>query len=356
MMEEKNKSKQFVLIVDDVEANRFTLRDIIQEMGLSPVLTENGQQALKFAEKHLPQLIILDIAMPGMDGYEVCRKLKEDVNTREIPIVFISAYDDAKDVVKGFELGGSDYITKPFIAEIVKARVGLHLKLTETRLEMSDINRQLQISIKQQLKQMEIEKRNVLYALTRVARENAGYDTEHMERMKRNSKLLAEAMQLSERFSDTISDGFIQTLEMAAPLCDLGNVSIPTHILQKQDKLTAAEWTIMETHTSVGARILEDVRNTGDYNDFLQLSWEIALNHHENWDGSGYPNKIKGEEIPLSAQIIAVASSFCALTEDRMYRKAFSVEEAIGEMEKDSGIKFNPDIFRILKMIYKRLE
>lgn len=356
MTEEKNKPKQFVLIVDDVEANRFTLRDIILEMGLSPVLTENGPQALKFAEKHLPQLIILDIAMPEMDGYEVCQKLKENVNTREIPIVFISAYDDAKDVVKGFELGGSDYITKPFIREIVKARVGLHLKLTETRLEMKDVNRQLQSSVKQQLQQMEIEKRNVLYALTRVARENAGYDAQHMERMKRNSKLLAEAMQLSDRFSDIISDAYIQTLELAAPLCDLGNVSIPTHILQKQEALTEQEWDIMKTHTTVGARILDDVRNTGDYNDFLQISWEIAMNHHENWDGTGYPNHIKEEEIPLSAQIVSVASAFCALTEKRMYRNAYSAEDAIIEMEKEAGKKYNPEIFKIIKMIQRRLE
>ncbi len=354
-MVEQNKGKNIVLIVDDVESNRFALRDIVLDMGLSPVLTESGAQALRFLEKHQPLLIILDIAMPEMDGFEVCSRLQENVDTKDIPIIFISAFDDAKDVVKGFELGGSDYITKPFIPEVVKARVGLHLKLTQTRQEMLEINRQLKTSVAQQLSQMEIEKRNVLYALTRVARENAGYDEMHMERVKRNSKLLAEAMQLSELFADTISDSYIQTVELAAPLCDLGNVAIPTHILQKQESLDSEEWELMKTHTLVGARVIADVKNTGDYNDFLQISWEIALNHHENWDGSGYPNQISGSEIPLSAQIVAVASAYCSLTEKRVYREAFSGEQAVEELLQDAGTKYNPEIVKVMKMIYKRM-
>lgn len=354
-MMEANKGKQMILVVDDVESNRFSLRDIILEMGLQPVLTENGAQALRMVEKHPPQLIILDIAMPVMDGYEVCQILKSNVETRDIPVIFISAFDDAKDVVKGFEIGGSDYVTKPFIPEVVKARINLHLKFTETQQEMKEMNRHLQVSVKQQLGQMEIEKRNVLYALTRVARENAGYDVAHMDRIRRNSKLLAEAMQLSGLFSETISDQFIETLELAAPLCDLGNVAIPTHILQKKASLNDEERKIMQTHTLVGARILQDIKDNGDYNDFIQISWEIALYHHENWDGSGYPNGISGEEIPVSAQIVSVVSDFCALTENRFYRGSYAAEKAIEIMETESKERLNPDIFHILKLIRKRL-
>ena len=156
-MESKgNKAVPRILIVDDVEANRFILRDVITDMGYQPVLTENGIQALKMVQHIKPQLIILDIAMPELDGYEVCQKMKENPDTREIPIIFISAFDDPADIVKGFSIGGEDYITKPFIPEVVKARVGMHLKLYEANRNMMEMNRQLQVSVSAQLKQIEM--------------------------------------------------------------------------------------------------------------------------------------------------------------------------------------------------------
>ena len=159
MAEVKAREIPRILIVDDVETNRFVLRDIISDMGYQPVLTENGTQALKMIQHIRPQLIILDIAMPEMDGYEVCQQLKADPTTREIPIIFISAFDEPSDIVKGFSLGGEDYVTKPFIPEVVKARVGMHLKLYEANRNMMEMNRQLQVSISEQLKQMEMELR-----------------------------------------------------------------------------------------------------------------------------------------------------------------------------------------------------
>ena len=179
--EQTSKSAPLILIVDDVETNRFVLRDIIAEMGYRPVLTENGLQALKLVERHKPQLIILDVAMPEMDGYEFCQIMKQNANTREIPIIFISAFDDPVDIVKGFNLGGEDYITKPFIPEVVKARISIHLKLSETSKNLADMNRKLQTSISEQLRQMEQEKKNVLYALLRVVQERDDYDKLQME-------------------------------------------------------------------------------------------------------------------------------------------------------------------------------
>lgn len=354
--EQTSKAAPLILIVDDVETNRFILRDIIAEMGYRPVLTENGLQALKLVERHKPQLIILDIAMPEMDGYEFCQIIKGNANTRDIPIIFISAFDDPTDIVKGFNLGGEDYITKPFIPEVVKARIGLHLKLSESTKNLADMNRKLQTSITEQLKQMELEQKNVLYALLRVAQENACYDKLHMERLSHNARILTEAMQLSPKFSGMISDKYIETIELAAPLCDLGNMAIPTEILQKGEDLSEEESKVMQRHTTIGARILGDIQKTGDYNDFMEMSLNIVSFHHENWDGSGYPERRKGEEIPLSAQIVATASEYCALTEDRSYRKAHCMEEAFEIMEKDAGVKFNPDIFAILKKIYRQLK
>jgi len=344
-----------ILIVDDVEANRFVLRDIITEMGYQPILTENGMQALRMIQ-HMPiRLVILDIAMPEMDGYEVCQKIKENQDTRDIPVVFISAFDDPADIVKGFNLGGEDYITKPFIPEVVKARVSMHLKLYDANRTATEMNRQLQISITEQRKQMEAERRSVLYALLRVARENACYNDSFMDRLSYNCRILTEAMQLSAMFGYLISDNYVNTIELAAPLCDLGNMAIPTYILQKEGVLTPEENLTMQTHTVSGARILRDIGNTGIDNDFIRTAVEIANYHHENWDGSGYPDRKKADEIPLSAQIVGVVSAYCALTEKRSYREAFSQEKAINIMECDVEKKYNPDIFWILKKIVRQL-
>lgn len=350
-----NKDIPRILIVDDVEVNRFVLRDIITEMGYLPILTENGAQALKMVQRLRPQLIILDIAMPEMDGYEVCEKLKSDPITREIPIIFISAYDEPEDIVKGFELGGEDYITKPFIPEVVKVRVGMHLKLYEANRNMMEMNRQLQVSVSEQRKQIEQERRSVLYALIRVARENAFYDEEYMDRLSYNCRILTEAMQLSAQFGHLISDKYVDTIELAAPLCDLGNMAISTDILQKRGLLTPQENAIMRTHTTTGARILRDIGEAGNNNSFIRMAVEIANYHHENWDGSGYPEGRKGNEIPLSAQIVAVAGAYCALTEDRTYREAFEQAGAFEVLEREAESKFNPDIFWILKKIVRQL-
>jgi putative two-component system response regulator len=351
----QNSRTPRILIVDDVDTNRFILKDIIEEMGYTPVLTENGEQALKIVQRHALALIILDIAMPGMDGFEFCRILKADANTRDIPIIFISAYNEPADVVKGFELGGADYITKPFIPEVVRARVSLQLKLAEATGNLQELNRKLQVSMKEQVRQIEQGKRVVLYALTRVAKENAAYDEKYMNRLSKNCRILSEAAQLSPQFEDVVSDTFIETIEKAAPLCDLGNVAIPTQILQKEDFLTPQERDIMQTHAQMGAQILQDIEEEGDYNGFISMSREIAHYHHENWDGSGYPEGLKGDEIPLSAQIVSVSSAYSALTEGHICRKVYDKEEALMILEADAGSKYNPKLIEILGKIKRQL-
>lgn len=350
-----NKDAPRILIVDDVEENRVVLRDIILDMGCLPILTENGIQALKMVERYCPQLIISDVAMPEMDGYELCRQIKENADTRDITIVFISAFDDPADIVNGFDVGGEDYITKPFIPAIVKARVGVHLKLAEAKNSMREINRQLQTSVSEQLRQMELEKKNVLYALLRVTRESAGYDAEYMERVCYNCRTLAEAMQLSVEFGTMISDNYIETIGLVAPLCAIGMVAIPSDIVQKQETLTPEEEKVWQSHTVVGARILGDIKDLGDYNDYIQMAADAANFHHENWDGSGYPSGKRGEEIPLVAQIIAVVHAYCTLTDAKKTKNPLEREAALTVMEADAGKKYNPEIFRILKKISRQL-
>lgn len=353
--ENVNREAPRILIVDDVEENRFVLRDIILDMGYLPISTENGIQALKMAERYRPQLIISDVAMPEMDGYELCRKIKENADTRDIPIVFISAFDDPSDIVRGFNIGGEDYITKPFIPEVVKARVGVHLKLSEAKQDMLEINRQLQTSVSEQLRQMELEKKNVLYALLRVVRESVGYDAAYMERVCYNSRTLAEALQLSVEYSPLISDRYIDTIELAMPLGGIGKVAIPSNIMQKAENLTPEEQALRQKHTVIGAQILGDIKDLGDYNDYIQIAADIAHYHHENWDGTGYPNGKSGNEIPLAAQIAAVVHAYCALTDEKKTKNPLEREEALAVMEADAGKKYNPEIFGILKKISRQL-
>lgn len=344
-----------ILIVDDIETNRFALKNIIEDMGYQPILAESGKQTLRMLERILPDLILLDISMPEMDGYELCHILKQDLRTRNIPIIFISAYDDPQDVLKGFEVGGADYVAKPFIPEVVKARVNAHIKLSVSNRSVLEQNRKLQVTVVEQLKQIEEGKKSVLYALLMVVRKNASYDEDHMERIQYNCKVLAQAMQLSPKFEHLISDTFVETIEIAAPLCDLGNVGISLEILQKKSRLTEEETAMMQKHTLIGYQILEDIKNDNDYNDFLAMSQEIALYHHENWDGSGYPYGKKQNEIPLSAQIVALIGNYCALTEQRSFRDAFDREETLKIIEADAGKKFNAELVDICRRIARQL-
>ena len=344
-----------ILVVDDVEANRFYLRDIIHQAGYMPVLTESGAQALKVMERMEIDLVILDVAMPDMDGFEVCHRIKENVQTREIPIIFSSALDKPQHIKQGFACGGADYITKPFIPDIVKARINIHLQLYKTTRQLQDMNHKLQLSVIEQLRRVEKEKKNVLYALLRVARENAAYDEKHMERISKNCRVLAEAMQLTKEYADVISDVYVDTIELAAPVCDIGNVAVPTEILQKTDRLTSEENHIMQRHTEVGERILQGIEEEDQGNDFIQMSKDIVKYHHENWDGTGYPTGISGEQIPLSAQIVNIVTSYCALTEERSYRSAFSKEDTFAIMKKEAQTKFNPQLYEVLFLIRRQL-
>lgn len=347
---ERDTGKGKILIVDDVETNRIILEEIIKDMGSQPILAENGEMALELIKEDCPQLVLSDISMPGMDGYELCKILKGNEKTKNIPIIFISAFNDPEDIVEGFLRGSEDYITKPFIPEVVQARVGVHLRLYEAKRELMEMNRRLQISVNEQLKQMEQEKKNILYAMAGIAAKNSLYEDAHMERLKNNCRTLAQGMQLSPLFEEKISDTYIDTIELAAPLCDIGNIGVPKEILTK-DELTGEETVTMQEHTIIGAKLLSDLHGSSDYNDFISISTDIAHYHHENWDGSGYPEGLKRDEIPLAAQIVSLIERYCMLTE----KGACSKEEALAVLKEEAGVKFNPDIFGICCKISRQL-
>ena len=347
---EQDSDGEKILIVDDVEVNRMILEEIIQSMGYTTILADSGENALEIIKESLPQLVLTDISMPGIDGYELCRRLKNNDRTRGIPIIFISAFDNPQDILEGFRLGGEDYITKPFIPEVVQARVGVRLRLYKANSELQETNRLLQASVHEQLEQMETEKKNILYAMANVVAKNANYQKEHMKRLGRNCKILAQAMQLSPVFENKISDTYIDTIELAAPLCDIVNIGIPIEILQKEE-LTEEETAIIRNHTEIGAQLLSDLYVSSDYNDFISMSIDIARYHHENWDGSGYPNGHKAENIPLAAQIVSIADRYCTLTAN----EACTGKEAMEIISTETGKRFNPDIYKICCKILRQL-
>lgn len=349
--ERANGSEKRVLIVDDVESNRMILEEIIKSMGCEPILAENAEWALEMVEEFKPHLVLTDISMPGMDGYELCKILKGKEDTKNIPIVFISGFDDIQDIVNGFRLGGEDYITKPFVPEIVQARVGVYLRLYEAKQELMEMNRRLQVTVGEQLRQMELEKKNILYAMANIAAQNSCYEREHIERLRCNCRTLAQGMQLSPLFEDKISDTFIETIELAAPLCDIGNIGIPVDILKKKTELTEEEQEIVKTHAQLGANLLRDLYVSSDYNDFISTSIDVVNYHHENWDGSGYPSGLKEEEIPLAAQIVAVVERYCDLTQDETQTR----QDALEVMQGEAGYKFNADIVEICRKISRQL-
>ena len=351
LYEDKKTDKEHILIIDDVETNRLVLEEIIKNMGYHPILAQSGEEALEILKESHPQLVLTDISMPGMDGYELCKILKSKEETKNIPVVFISAYDNPKDIVEGFFIGGEDYITKPFISEVVKARVGVQLRLHEAQRELMETNRRLQISVSQQLKQMEQEKKNILYALANIAAQDSDDKKKLMQRLGHNCKILAQGMQLSPLFEGKVSDTFVDTIELAAPLCDMGNIGVPKELLQKDKELTEEELAIVQSHTNIGAKILEDLNASNDYNDFISTSIDIVRCHHENWNGSGYPAGLKGEEIPLAAQIVSVAEMYSRKTEENGGNR----EQALESMRGDAGVIWNPDIFEICCKISRQL-
>lgn len=344
-----------ILIVDDVDTNRQILKNIIQEMNCQPILAENGIQALKFLERIVPQLIVTDIAMPQMDGYELCENIKKNPGLREIPVIFISAFDNPQDLVKGYEMGCEDYIVKPFIPEVVKARVGVQLKLSESSKNLQEANKRLKTSIDEQLNQIDKERKNVLYALLRVIKSSVYYNEEYIQKISKNCQIFAEAMQLSASFGDKISDNFIDSIGLLVPLCDLGYISVPESIYHKANRLNEEESKVRETHTTVGAEILKDIRSVVNANGYLDMAIDMSENHHEHWDGSGFPMGKKANDIPLAAQIYSVVGGYTDRCAGKNYGDPLSPEEAVEQMKKEAGTCYNPELIDILSKIYKQL-
>jgi len=353
-IDKKNAIK--VMIIDDVRVNLRLLEAVIAGMGYQTVCFLKATEAIEALEEEAPSLILLDAMMPDMDGFEFCQTIKKNVKTRDIPVIFISASIDSEDKKKGFEAGAVDYITKPFERSEVVARVGLHIKLYEMQMQLTQYNASLNRLVMEQNQKIEEEKRTLLYALAKVAEGKDSLTGNHVSNIQFNCRILAQSLQFSPKFEKRISNSFIDTIEVASALHDIGKILIPDEILLKPNKLTEEEMDVVVEHSVRGAKLLKDIAAETNENEFLKMAIVIAEHHHENWDGSGYPGGLKGEEIPIEARIVRIADVYDTLLGERCYKNAYAEEVCYDIMKKGIGVEFDPDIMNVFNKVKGRLK
>jgi putative two-component system response regulator len=338
-----------ILIVDDTVENLTLLARMLKDCGYIARPVPNGRLALQAARGEKPDLILLDITMPEMDGFEVCRQMKKDPILRDIPVLFISALTQTIEKVKAFEAGGVDYISKPFQFEEVKARVETHLHLHKLQLSLED-------QVERQVKEIVELQMGMIFGLAKLAEARDSDTGRHLERIQILCRRFSEELRKNPRFADQIDDQFCDMIFHASPLHDIGKVAIEDCILLKPGELTAEEFEKMKLHTIIGASTLEEVQNRFPNNDFLNMGIQIARWHHEKWNGSGYPDGLNGEMIPLCARIMAIVDVYDAVRSKRVYKDPITHEEACKIILRERGTHFDPAIIDVFVQLQNELE
>lgn len=337
--------KPTILVVDDTPDNLSLMRELLMD-DYQVRLANGGERALKLAaqEPH-PDLILLDIMMPGLDGYEVCQRLKTDPLTREIPVVFLTAKTEVEDEKRGLEMGAVDYITKPISPPIVLARVKIHLALKAHADFLRDKSDFLEVEVTKRTREVMAIQDVTILAMASLAETRDSDTGNHIRRTQFYVKALAQHLSTNPKYSAQLTDGYIQMLFKSAPLHDIGKVGIPDRILLKPGRFEPAEFELMKTHTTLGRDAIEHAeKQLGMHVEFLSMAKEIALSHQEKWDGSGYPQGLAGEAIPLSARLMAVADVYDALISRRVYKEGMPHEKAANIIQEGRGSHFDPDL------------
>ncbi len=335
-----------LLVVDDTPGNLMVLGELLRSAGYQVKVANSGRVALDHAARYpCPDLILLDVMMPEMDGYQVLKRLHADPITQNIPVIFLTALSDTRDEETGLALGAADYITKPFKPALVLARVRTHLESKHARDWLMNQNAVLETEITRRMSENDLIQRVTIRALAHLAETRDPETGNHILRTQNYVQRLAMALRTHPRFSATLSDHYIELLVLSAPLHDIGKVGIPDHILLKPGKLTPDEWTIMQTHAQIGSAAIEQAEQDIDTQlEFLTLAKEISHWHHEKWDGSGYPDGLAGDAIPISARLMALADVFDALISRRVYKESMSFETARDIITAGHGKHFDPDV------------
>jgi len=339
--------KSVILVVDDTPDNLLLMVNLLKESGRYTVkAANNGEKALRIAQADPPpDLILLDIMMPGMSGHEVAQVLKEQPETRNIPIVFLTAMASTADETRGLEMGAADYITKPICPPVVMARVETQLKVKAAADFLRDKNDYLEQEVTRRTREVMAIQDVTIHAMASLAETRDNETGNHIRRTQHYIKVLAEHLREHPRFRHFLDEETIKLLFKSAPLHDIGKIGIPDRILLKPGRFTPEEFEIMKTHTTLGRdAITHAEQQLGMDVSFLRLAKEIAYGHQEKWDGSGYPEAKSGDDIPVSARLMAVADVYDALISRRVYKEGMPHEEALRIIREGRATHFDPDI------------
>ena len=339
----KISQKATVLVIDD---ETFYI-DIIGELladDYKVIVAKNGQQGLTRAQKEQPDLILLDWLMPDIDGLEVCKQLKNHDRTKDIPVIFLTVKAEIEDEIKGFESGAIDYIRKPMSPPVVKARVKTYIDLKLTQEALNNQNYLLEEKVTQRTEELEQTKDVAINCLASLAETRDNETGFHIRRTQHYVKALAEQLAKNKKFSKVLDKDMIEMMFKSAPLHDIGKVGVKDQILLKPGLLNDEEWQEMKQHATHGVNALERAEALYGTTDFLKVAKEISANHHEKWDGTGYPKGLSGENIPLSGRIMAVADVYDALISKRVYKEAYSHEKSVKIILEMNEEYFDPTI------------
>ncbi len=318
-----------VQVVDDNERNVKICREILEMADFRVIAAENGKQGLEMAESLSPDVILLDIMMPVMDGMEMLKKLRADALVSHIPVLMLTARSATEDVVRALDSGANDYLTKPFSEEELEARVRTLCRLKKAEDTIREQNEILEHKVRERTAELDATRLEIVRRLGMAAEYRDNETGEHIIRMSRMCMKLGELYGLDKRHQELLLN--------ASPMHDVGKISIPDAILLKTGKLTAEEWQTMTEHTTTGARLLD-----GHDSILMRTARDIALTHHEKWDGTGYPAGLRGEEIPIEGRIVAIADVFDSLTSRRPYKDPYPVKVACEIMAEERGKQFDP--------------
>jgi putative two-component system response regulator len=344
--------KPTILVVDDTPDN-LTLMTALLKDDYRVKVAHNGERALRLVQgSDPPALVLLDIMMPGMDGYEVCRRLKADPLTESIPVIFLTARSEAEDESRGLSVGAVDYIVKPISPPVVMARIRTQLMLKSASDFLRGKSDLLESEVARRTAEIQDLQDAMVLSMASLAETRDNETGNHLRRTQHYVKRLAQQLRLNPRFADELNDRCIDLLFKSAPLHDIGKVGIPDSILLKPSRLDPAEFEIMKTHTTLGRdAIVHAEQALGHEVPFLRFAKEIALSHQEKWDGSGYPEALVGEAIPLSARLMALADVYDALISKRVYKPAFTHEDSVRMILEGSGTHFDPNVAQAFQAV-----
>jgi len=337
--------KPSILVVDDSPDDLSLMFGLLKKLYTVKGAT-NGENALKVARGgNPPDLILLDVMMPGASGYEVCQELKSDPATQDVPIIFLTALTEAAEEFRGLRMGAVDYITKPVNPAIFLSRVKVHLENKAAKELLKNQNALLEREVKRRTRQIQDTQDATIIILASIVETRDNETGNHIRRTQHYVRELARQLRTHPRFADYLTDHQIDILFKSAPLHDIGKVGIPDSILLKPGKLTREEFETMKTHTTLGYKAIEDAETTlGMKVEFLACAKEIALTHQEKWNGEGYPRQLKGDAIPISGRLMAVADVYDALRSRRVYKPGLPHEQAAAVIIEGKGNHFDPDV------------